>query len=65
MLFGTGIIHSKSSKQKINTKSTNEAEIVEVRKYLPHNIRAEMCMGEMGYKLTKNKLYQDSNREET
>ena len=53
MLFETGIIHSKSLKQNVNAKSTTEAEIVGIEEYLLHNIRAEMFMGEMGYKLTK------------
>jgi hypothetical protein len=28
MSFGTGIIHGKASKQKLNTKSSTETEVV-------------------------------------
>ncbi len=36
--FGKGVIHAKSSKQKINTKSSTEAELVGVSEYLPYHI---------------------------
>ena len=38
MSMGTGIIHSKCSKQKLNVKSSNEAELVGVSDYIPYNI---------------------------
>ena len=36
--FGTGVINTKSSKQKMNTRSSNEAEVVGNSEYLPTNI---------------------------
>ena len=36
--FGTGVIHAKSSKQKINTKTSTEAEVVGLSEYLPYNL---------------------------
>ena len=38
MSFVTGVIHTKSSKQKLNTKSSTEAELVGVSEYLPYHI---------------------------
>ena len=34
--LGRGYIYSKSSEQKLNTKSSTEAELVTVSKVLPH-----------------------------
>ena len=36
--MGYGLLHGKSSKQKINVKSSTEAELVGVSEYLPYNI---------------------------
>jgi hypothetical protein len=60
MSLGTGIIHGKSTKQKLNTKSSTEAELVGLSKYLPYNIWTTMFMEEQGYKLVTNKIYQDN-----
>ena len=38
MSTGGGILHCKSSAQKINTKKTTESELVGVSEYLPYNI---------------------------
>ena len=38
MSFGRGSIHAKSSKQKLNTKSSTEAEVVGLSEYLPYNL---------------------------
>ena len=38
MSFGTGIIQRKSSKQKLNTKSSTEAELVPVSDYIHYHI---------------------------
>ena len=36
--FGCRLIHFKSSKQKLNTKSSTESKVVGVSDYLPYNI---------------------------
>ena len=38
MSFGTGVIHRQSSKQKLNSKSSTESEIIAVSEYLPFHI---------------------------
>jgi len=38
MLFGRGIINANSNKQKLNIKSSTEAEVVGASNYLPFNI---------------------------
>eukprot|EP00957_Ditylum_brightwellii_P138707 10573080-Ditylum_brightwellii.AAC.1 len=35
MSFAWGIVHARTSKQKLNTKSSLEAEIVGVSEYIP------------------------------
>ena len=60
MSMGWGVLHSKSSKQKLNTKSSTEAELVGVSEYLPHNIWLMNFMEEQGYKVEHNVLYQDN-----
>ncbi len=58
--FGRGVIHAKSSKQKINTKSSTEAELVGVSEYLPYHIWIENFLKNQGYNLRKKLLYQDN-----
>jgi len=38
MSFGLGTLNARSTKQKLNTKSSTEAEIVGISDYLPFNI---------------------------
>ena len=38
MSLGFGLIHGNSSKQKINIKSSTEAELVGNSEYIPYNI---------------------------
>jgi hypothetical protein len=58
--FGTGAIMSKSSKQKLNTKSSTEAELVGASDYLPHAIWAKKFLEGQGYTLKENLFYQDN-----
>ena len=60
MSFGTGVIHARSNKHKLNTKSSTEAEVVRVSDYLPFNIWVRMFMEEQGYQLRQNIIYQDN-----
>ena len=51
--LGCGAIMCKSTKQKLNTKSSTEAEVVGSSDYLPNTIRARMFFGR-----TRVRVYQ-------
>jgi len=58
--LGRGAIMCKSTKQKLNTKSSTEAEVVGSSDYLPNTIWARMFLAKQGYELTENIFYQDN-----
>lgn len=60
MSLGHGAIHCKSAKQKLNTKSSTESELVGISDYLPYNLWAMMFLREQGYKLNSNTVFQDN-----
>jgi hypothetical protein len=60
MSFGTGGIMCKSAKQKLNTKSSTEAELVGVSDYLPNAIWAKMFLEGQGHRVTEAWLEQDN-----
>ena len=60
MSFGIGILHVKSSKQKLNTKSLTEAELVAVSDYIPYHIRMVNFLKHQGYEIKNKVLYQDN-----
>ena len=60
MSLGRGAIMCKSSKQKLNTKSSTEAELVGASDYLPNTIWAKMFLAAQGYQLKENLFAQDN-----
>ena len=60
MSMGIGTLHCKSSKQKLNTKSSTEAEVVGLSEYSPYNLWLVNFMKEQGYQLKTNDIYQDN-----
>ena len=60
MSFRVGIVHSKSSKQKLNTKNSTEAELVAVSEYLPYHIWMINFMKSQGYNINEKVLFQDN-----
>jgi len=58
--MGRGLIHSKSSKQKLNTKSSTEPEVVGVSDYVPYPIWTQNFMTVQGFKFKRNIFYQDN-----
>ena len=60
MSMGHGVIHARAGKQKLNVKSSTEAEIVGLSEYLPYNIYIKNFMEEQGYVLKKNEVKQDN-----
>ena len=61
MSMGYGVIHAKSSKQKINVKSSTESEVVGVSEYIPYNLWLVMFLAEQGYEMINNTVYQDNH----
>jgi hypothetical protein len=60
VLFGRGAIACKSTKQKLNTKSSTEAETVGASNYLPNAIWIKMFMEAQGYSISSSILEQDN-----
>ena len=58
--FGTGTTMTKSSKQKLNTKSSTEAELIGVSDVLPYNLWTIYFLKEQGYEVKKNIIFQDN-----
>ena len=59
-ILGSGAIMCKSTKQKLNTKSSTEAKVVGSSDYLPNTIWARMFLAKQGCELTENIFYQDN-----
>jgi hypothetical protein len=60
MSLGTGGFLPKSMKQKLNTKSSTEAEVVGASDYLPHTLWVKMFMEAQGYTIDESYLEQDN-----
>jgi hypothetical protein len=60
MSFGWGTIHARSSKQKLKTKSSTEAELVGLSEYIPYNIWLINFFKAQGYEIKHNIVYQDN-----
>jgi hypothetical protein len=58
--FGRGGLICKSSKQKLNTKSSTEAEVVGASDYLPHTLWVQMFMEAQGHTVKESILEQDN-----
>jgi hypothetical protein len=58
--FGHGMVHCRSNKQRLNTKSSTEAEIVGTSEYVPFPVWLAMFMNKQGYPLSKSILFQDN-----
>ena len=60
MTLGRGMIKSKSTKQKLNTKSSTEAELVGASDLSPFIIWSRYFLQEQGWDIKSNILYQDN-----
>ena len=60
MTMGTGAVQSGSAKQKLNTRSSTEAELVGVDDVITKILWTKQFVEEQGYEITKNILYQDN-----
>ena len=60
MSFGRGGLLCKSTKQKLNTKSSTEAELVGASDYLPNTLWVKMFMEAQGFEIVENMFEQDN-----
>jgi hypothetical protein len=60
MSLGTGCVHGASKGQKLNTKSSTEAEIVGTDDCMPQMLWTLYFLEAQGYKIENNILYQDN-----
>ena len=60
MTMGTIGVHVQSSKQKLNTKSSAEAELVGVDDVLTQVILTRYFLKEQGHMIQDNFIYQDN-----
>jgi Reverse transcriptase (RNA-dependent DNA polymerase) len=58
--FGRGVFMTKSTKQKLNTKSSTEAELVGASDYLPNTIWATHFIESQGRAVEDSIFYQDN-----
>jgi hypothetical protein len=58
--FGTGGVYCRSTKQKLNTKSSTEAELVGASDNLPNTIWVQNVLQSQGFSNTKSVLEQDN-----
>jgi len=58
--MGTGVLHSRSSKQHLNTLSSCETELVGSSEYLPYGVWLMYFLESQGYKIEKKYLHQDN-----
>ena len=60
MTLGKGLIHHKSSKHKLNTKSSAESELVGASDYIGHTVWLKRFMEIEGQKFNNILFYQDN-----
>ena len=60
MTLGKGSIYATSTRQKINTKSSTEGELVSVNDVLPQVLWTRYFLEAQGYKVSDSVVYQDN-----
>ena len=60
MSFGGGAPITGSQKQKLNTRSSTEAELVGVDDFITKVLWTQLFMEEQGYEIERNVLFQDN-----
>jgi hypothetical protein len=58
--MGKGTLYSKSAKQKLNTKSSTEAELVGASDFLPQTLWTRNFIEAQGYKIDESDFYHDN-----
>jgi hypothetical protein len=60
MSLGKGAIYSRSTRQKLNTKSSTEAELVGVDDVMSQVLWTKYYLEAQGYKVAESKIFQDN-----
>ena len=60
MSMGRGNVYSRSSKQKLNIKSSTEADLVDASGGASQILWTRYFLREQGFKVKDNKLYEDN-----
>ena len=60
MSLGWGLVHAKATKQKLNSKSSTETEVIAVSEYVPYKIWLINFMEAQRYKFKDKVLFQDN-----
>jgi len=60
LTIGKGCIIGKSTKQKLNTRSSTEAELVAVDDVISHVLWTNLFLEEKGFKASGSVIYQDN-----
>lgn len=60
MSLGSGMVYSSSTRQKINTKSSTEAELVGAGDLMPQVLWTRYFLDAQGYSMSGNVVYQDN-----
>ena len=58
--MGKGALYASSKRQKLNTKSSTEAELVGAGDFLPQTIWTSNFLREQGYHVAESKFFQDN-----
>ncbi len=61
MTMGMGFLLDKSTKHKLNTRSSTESEIVAVDDLIPQILWVHLFLKAQGFAVSNNILYQDNN----
>eukprot|EP00957_Ditylum_brightwellii_P077386 5879911-Ditylum_brightwellii.AAC.1 len=60
VLLGQGSVFSSSTKQKLNTKSSTETELIAIDDAMPHIIWTTYFLECQGYNIGKAQIFQDN-----
>lgn len=60
MSLGKGAVYSSSMRQRINTRSSTEAELVGTNDFMPQILWTRYFLQQQGYAVTHNVLHQDN-----
>jgi hypothetical protein len=62
--LGQGVFHSKSLKQKLNSRSTTETEVIGASDYMPFTMFTKGFLSAQGYEMKEGKFFQDNEAAE-